>query len=53
MATDDDITGPPNLGYPAEFTIAELAEVTQEITNSRSELVYKPFGATAPGRTNR
>ena len=50
MATDDDITGPIN---PAEFTIAELAEVTKEITNSRSKLVDKPFGATVPGRTNR
>jgi UDP-glucuronate decarboxylase len=26
MATPDDITGPVNLGNPAEFTIAELAE---------------------------
>jgi UDP-glucuronate decarboxylase len=26
MATPDDVTGPVNLGNPAEFTIAELAE---------------------------
>jgi UDP-glucuronate decarboxylase len=26
MATSDDVTGPVNLGNPAEFTIAELAE---------------------------
>jgi len=25
MATDDDFTGPINIGNPAEFTIRELA----------------------------
>lgn len=45
MTTDDDIVGPTNLGNPAKFAIAELAEVREEITNPRSELVYK----TLPG----
>ena len=36
MATDDDVTGPVNLGNPAEMTIRELAEEILELTGSAS-----------------
>ncbi|MET0105329.1 MAG: UDP-glucuronic acid decarboxylase family protein [Sedimenticola sp.] len=41
MGSPDDFTGPVNLGNPGEFTIRELAEKVIEMTNSKSELVYK------------
>ena len=43
MATDDNFTGPVNIGNPGEFTIKELAEKIIELTNSGSQLVYKPL----------
>lgn len=43
MATEDDFTGPVNTGNPNEFTIVELANKIIELTNSNSELVYKPL----------
>ena len=41
MDTDDHVTGPINLGKPGEFTILELAEKVIELSNSKSELVFK------------
>jgi UDP-glucuronate decarboxylase len=38
MDTDDDFTGPINLGNPNEFTIRQLAELVISMTNSKSEL---------------
>ena len=43
MNSDDDFTGPVNVGNPGEFTITELAETILELTDSRSEIVYKPL----------
>ncbi len=43
MDTPDDVTGPMNLGNPGEFTIAELADLVLDITNSKSEIVRKPL----------
>ncbi len=40
MGTEDNVTGPINLGNPGEFTIKELAEKVLELTGSKSELVY-------------
>ncbi len=40
MATNDEITGPINLGNPSEFTILELAQMVIELTGSRSKIVY-------------
>jgi UDP-glucuronate decarboxylase len=40
MATNDEITGPINLGNPSEFTILELAQMVVELTGSRSKIVY-------------
>jgi UDP-glucuronate decarboxylase len=44
----DDFIGPVNLGNPAEFTIRELAELTIEMTGSRSKLVHRPLPADDP-----
>jgi UDP-glucuronate decarboxylase len=48
MATDDDVTGPINLGNPGEFTILELAEKVIAATGSRSELIRMPLPADDP-----
>lgn len=48
MATSDEVTGPMNLGNPAEFTIRELAEQVLELTGSRSQLVFKPLPSDDP-----
>ncbi|MEM9412117.1 MAG: SDR family NAD-dependent epimerase/dehydratase, partial [Planctomycetota bacterium] len=41
MNTDDDVTGPVNIGNPAEFTIKQLAELVLSLTESKSKLVFK------------
>ena len=48
MNGPDDFIGPVNLGNPGEFTILELAELTRELTGSRSQLVYRPLPADDP-----
>ncbi len=48
MATDDDVTGPVNLGNPGEFTMIELAENVIELTGSKSKLVFEPLPADDP-----
>jgi UDP-glucuronate decarboxylase len=48
MATDDDITGPINLGNPNEFTIRDLAEKVIELTNSKSSIVVRPLPSDDP-----
>jgi UDP-glucuronate decarboxylase len=48
MATEDDFTGPVNLGNPVEFTIRELAEKVIEQTGSKSKLVFKPLPSDDP-----
>ncbi len=48
MATDDDVTGPINLGNPGEFTMIELAENVIELTGSKSRLVYEDLPADDP-----
>ena len=48
MATDNDFTGPVNLGNPAEFTIKQLAEMVLALTGSRSKIVYRPLPADDP-----
>ncbi len=42
--------GPVNLGNPAESTILELAETIVKLTNSRSELIFKPLPTDDPKR---
>jgi len=48
MNTDDKISGPVNLGNPDEFTILELAEKVIDITNSKSEICFKPLPVDDP-----
>ena len=48
MATDNDFTGPVNLGNPREFTIGELAEKVLALTGSRSEIIYHPLPVDDP-----
>lgn len=48
METDDPCIGPVNLGNPTEFTIRELAEIVQKLTNSSSPLIYEPLPSDDP-----
>ena len=48
MKTHDEFTGPINLGNPEEFTILELAEKIVELTNSKSEIIFKPLPENDP-----
>ena len=48
MDTEDDFTGPINLGNPNEFTIKELAEKIITLTGSRSKLTFKPLPVDDP-----
>jgi len=43
MGSEESFTGPMNTGNPGEFTIKELAEKVVNLTNSSSELIYKPL----------
>jgi UDP-glucuronate decarboxylase len=50
MDTPAEITGPINVGNPGEFTIRELAEMTIELTNSPSKLIFEPLPQDDPKR---
>ncbi len=50
MEGPEDFIGPVNLGNPCEFTIKELAELTIELTGSKSKLIYEPLPADDPTR---
>jgi len=50
METEDDFTGPLNLGNPQEFSVLELAEKVIDLTNSRSKIVFKPLPPDDPKR---
>lgn len=43
MDTEDDFTGPVNLGNPTEFSILDLAEKVISMTKSSSKIVFKPL----------
>ncbi len=40
--------GPVNLGNPSEFTILEFAKLVLKLTNSKSNIVYKPLPSDDP-----
>lgn len=40
MATEDDFTGPVNIGNPNEFPVLELAEKVIKLTGSSSKIVF-------------
>lgn len=48
MGTNDEVTGPVNLGNPGEFTILELAELIIRMTGSRSAITYLPLPEDDP-----
>jgi len=48
MNTDDDFTGPVNLGNPDECSILELAETIIRLTGSKSRIVFKPLPSDDP-----
>ncbi len=50
MESDEDFTGPVNLGNPQECTMLELAEEIVALTGSRSPIVFSPLPADDPAR---
>jgi len=48
MNSKDDVTGPVNLGNPEEIAILELASKIIKLTNSRSEIIFRPLPADDP-----
>jgi UDP-glucuronate decarboxylase len=50
MATAPEVTGPINLGNPAETSILELAELILRLTNSRSKLIFRDVPMDDPRR---
>lgn len=48
MESPSEITGPVNLGNPGEFTIRELAEMTVEMTGSKSNLTFLSLPSDDP-----
>jgi UDP-glucuronate decarboxylase len=48
MGSSDDVTGPLNLGNPAECTMFELAQLIIELTGSRSEIRFYPLPIDDP-----
>ena len=48
MQSDDDVTGPINLGNPAEFTIVNLASQVIELSRSRSRIVHRALPQDDP-----
>ena len=48
MGTDDNYTGPMNIGNPDEFTIENLANKVIDLTNSNSNIIYKPLPEDDP-----
>jgi UDP-glucuronate decarboxylase len=48
MNTDNNFTGPVNIGNPIEFSMIELAELVLRFTNSKSKVSYKPLPQDDP-----
>jgi UDP-glucuronate decarboxylase len=52
MSTGDAVTGPINIGNPAEFTILQLATKVIELSGSRSRIVHRPLPQDDPRQRN-
>ncbi len=50
METEDDFTGPVNLGNPEEISMAELANIIIRMTGSNSDIVHMPLPVDDPIR---
>mgnify|MGYP001259025344 CR=1 FL=1 len=48
MKTEDDFTGPINIGNPEEHTIQEIAEKIIKLTNSNSQIIFKQLPEDDP-----
>ena len=48
MDTGHDVTGPVNIGNPAEFTMLDLAHLVLELTASSARLVHRPLPEDDP-----
>lgn len=48
MNTEKGFTGPMNLGNPNEFTMLELAELTLDLTNSKSKTIHQELPKDDP-----
>jgi UDP-glucuronate decarboxylase len=48
MATDDDFTGPINIGNPGEFSMQDLAAGVVALTGSSSKLAWRPLPMDDP-----
>ena len=48
MQTDDDFTGPVNIGNPSEFSMLELANKVVELTDSKSKIIFEPLPQDDP-----
>ena len=48
MASDQEVTGPVNLGNPGEFTIRQLAARVLEIVGSKASIIEAPLPADDP-----
>ncbi len=48
MDTEDEFTGPMNLGNPGEFTILQLAQKVIEMTGSKSKIIFKELPCDDP-----
>jgi UDP-glucuronate decarboxylase len=48
MQTDDEVTGPLNLGNPTEHTIGGLAKIVIDLTNSSSRIVHRALPQDDP-----
>jgi UDP-glucuronate decarboxylase len=48
MGSDDDVSGPINIGNPAEVTIIHLAARLIALTGSRSRIVHRPLPQDDP-----
>ena len=48
METPDEVTGPVNLGNPAEFTILQLAQEVIALTGSSAKIVNRPLPIDDP-----
>lgn len=52
MNSENEITGPVNLGNPQEVTMLELAQTIIDETSSKSELVFTNLPSDDPMRRN-
>lgn len=50
IQTDDDVTGPLNIGNPQEVTVKQLASTVINLTSSDSRIVYCPLPSDDPHR---